>query len=326
MKLAFRIIADGSDVTEKFQDRLVSLTVTDESGQKSDRAEIAIDDRDNLVSLPETGAKLEIALGLEGKLVELGTFVVDDLSGNLTPATMQISAKAADMLGGIRARKTRSWRDVTVLNIVEKIAAEQGLVASVAESLKSVRFSYLAQTSESDLNFLTRMARDLDAVAKPAGGYLVLVKRGEGKTPTGKPLPVFKVDISQIQRGSWKITGRGQHGRVCAEWGERGTAQRHKVIIGKDEPQLNLRHPFATKEEAERAAKAALDRGKRASGSINIDLGGFWGELMAEAKVDLSGVKPELTGEWLITQVSHRLSNTLQTSFRAERDNKGSGS
>ncbi len=43
---------------------------------------------------------------------------------------------------------------------------------------------------------------------------------------------------------------------------------------------------------------------------------------MAEAKVDLRGIKPELTGEWLITRVQHRLTDTLTTSFDAERDNE----
>jgi hypothetical protein len=51
-------------------------------------------------------------------------------------------------------------------------------------------------------------------------------------------------------------------------------------------------------------------------------LGGFWGDLMAEAKVNLTGIKPELEGEWLITNVTHRLGSTLTTSFKAERDNE----
>lgn len=322
MHVAYQIIADGTDVTGNFQDRLTSLTIIDEAGQKSDTAEIMVDDRDYLVALPETGAKLKIALGFKGALVEIGTYVVDDMSGEIAPDTMTISAKAADMLGGIRARKTRSWRDVTVEDIVGKIASEHGLKPQVSDSLKAHFYAYQAQTSESDLNFLTRLAKGLDAVSKPAGEYLVFTKRGEGKAADGSELPVFVVHRTQMKGGSWKITGRGKYGCVTAEWGERGTATTHKVTAGDKEPELALRHRYPTKAEAQSAADAALERSHRASGKISIELGGFWGDLMAEAKVDLQGIKPELTGEWLITRVQHRLTDTLTTSFDAERDNE----
>lgn len=321
MHVAYQIIADGTDVTGNFKDRLVSLTITDEAGSRSDTAEIMVDDRSNLVALPVTGAKLQIALGVGG-LVEMGTYVVDDVSGEIAPDTMTVSAKAADMLGGIRARKTRSWSEVTVEDIVGKIAGEHGLKPMVSDSLKAKFCAYLAQTSESDLNLLTRIAKELDAVSKPSGEYLVFTKRGEGKAADGSQLPVFVVHRTQMQGGSWKITGRGKYGRVTAEWGERDTATTHKVTAGDKEPELALRHRYTTEDEARRAAAAALQRSRRASGKINIELGGFWGDLMAEATVDIQGVKPELTGEWLITRVQHRLTDTLTTSFDAERDNE----
>jgi phage protein D len=64
---------------------------------------------------------------------------------------------------------------------VLKIAGEHGLAKQIRDSLKSVHYTFLAQTTESDLNFLTRITRDLDATYKPAGGALVFVKTGEGK-------------------------------------------------------------------------------------------------------------------------------------------------
>jgi phage protein D len=225
------------------------------------------------------------------------------------------------MLGGIKARKTRSWRDVTVADIVGKIAGEHGLEPQISDSLKASFYAFQAQTSESDLNFLTRLAKDLDAVSKPAGNYLVFTKRGEGKAADGNALPVFTVNRNQMSRGSWKITGRGKYGRVIAQWGERGTATTHTVTAGDTDPNLTLRHRYASKAEAERAAQSALDRSRRGSGKINIEIAGFWGDLMAEARADLVGIKPELTGEWLITRVQHRLTDTLTTSFDAERDN-----
>ncbi len=322
MKIAYQIIADGKDVTGNFGDRLLGLTVVDEAGNKSDRADIEVDDRDYAVALPKTGAKLKISLGFEGDLVELGEYVVDELSGGIDPDTLSIGAKAADMLGGIRARKSRSWRAVTVLDIVQKIASEHGLKPVVSESLKAQKFAFLAQTTESDLNFLTRIAKGMDAVAKPAGGSLIFAKRGENKAADGTDLPVFEVNKAQIASGSWQINGRGKYRCVIVEWTDLDTAKVQTCKAGDKDPKLKLRHRYPNREEAQRAADAALERGGRSSGKIDIRLGGFWGDLMAEAKVNLTGIKPELEGEWLITSVTHRLGSTLTTSFKAERDNE----
>ena len=48
----FEVWAAGVNITSQVKDRLISLTVTDEAGFKSDAVEIALDDRDNAIELP----------------------------------------------------------------------------------------------------------------------------------------------------------------------------------------------------------------------------------------------------------------------------------
>ena len=322
MKIAFRILADGSDVTAPIADRLIRITITDESGQTADTAEIEVDDRDYLVALPKIGATLKIALGFTGQLVEMGTFVVDEISGTIGQDTLTIKAKSVDMRAAIKSTKTREWSNVTVEDIVNTIAGEHGLEKQISDSLKKVHFAYLAQTAESDLNFLTRIARDLDATSKPAGGKLVFVKTGEGKAADGSDLPVFTVHRTQMAGGTWQLTGRGKHGRVVAEWSERGVATVHRVVAGEGKPEQVLRKRYQNVTEAQRAADAALEQSKRNSAKLSIDLGGFWGDLMAEGLIDVSGIKSELNGRWLTKQVRHELNGTLTTSLEAVRDNE----
>lgn len=321
MRIGFRVLSNGTDVTSPIADRLIGITVTDASGETADTAEIEIDDRDYRVALPAVGAVLQIAMGLGNELAELGQFVVDEIGGTVGPDTMSIKAKSADMRAAIKSAKTRAWQDVTLEDIVAKIAGEHGLAKQISDSLKSVHYTYLAQTSESDLNFLTRIARDLDATCKPAGGALVFVKTGEGKAADGSALPVFTLHRSQMASASWQLTGRGKFGRVVAEWSKRGTGRVEKVTAGNDKPEHILRTRYATQAEAQRAADAALAKSKRNSGTLSVELGGYWGDLMAEGLIDVSGIKPELTGRWLVKTVTHRLSSTLTTSFEAVRDN-----
>ncbi len=130
------------------------------------------------------------------------------------------------------------------------------------------------------------------------------------------------IDISQMSRGNWKTSGRGKYGKVIAEWSELGAASVNKVSAGDGEPLLQLRHRHASLGEAQRAADSALERSKRASGKITIQLAGFDGGLLAEGFVELQGIHPALTGKWLVSQVTHRLGGTLVTSFDGERDNE----
>ena len=205
MQVDFKILADGNDVTALLKDRLISLSIVDEAGVKSDTAVIVIDDRDYRVELPKVGALLEISLGFkETGLITLGTYTVDEISGEGPVDKMTIKAKAADMLSGIRAPKTRNWDDVTLEDIVVTIASEHDLTPAVSDSLKAHFYKYLAQTSESDLNLLTRLAHDLDATAKPAGGALVFVKRGIGKTIR----PVIGDVINRDEIDPWVLKPR----------------------------------------------------------------------------------------------------------------------
>lgn len=63
MTPAWSISADGVDITSRFNDRLLELTVTDNEGLKSDSCEILVDDRDGQLAIPRKGAILAISMG-----------------------------------------------------------------------------------------------------------------------------------------------------------------------------------------------------------------------------------------------------------------------
>ena len=65
MQPSFRINSNGNDITQVVGDRLLSVKVTDQAGQKSDTCEITIDDRGQQLALPEIGTQLEVFLGYE---------------------------------------------------------------------------------------------------------------------------------------------------------------------------------------------------------------------------------------------------------------------
>jgi uncharacterized protein len=211
MTPAFQIIANGADATASLSDRLLSITVTDEDGEKADRVEIEVDDRGGAVAFPELDTTLLVYLGFaETGLQMVGQFAVDGVSGagGGSGQTMSITATAADLKSDIRAPRTRQWENKSLSDIVATIAGEAGLRAVVGESVASKVWAYLAQTAESNLHFLTRIAATLDATAKPAGGALIVQRRGEGKSAAGDVLTPPVLGPRDLIDWRWRLEGR----------------------------------------------------------------------------------------------------------------------
>lgn len=321
MTPAFRIAAAGEDVSGRIADRLLSLTVTDEDGDKADRLEIEVDDRDGRVALPDMEAELEVALGYRGQaLASLGRFKVDSVSGSHPPQSMQITATAADLKGDVRSPRTRAWENRSLRDIVATIAGEAGLKPLVSASIASSRWGYLAQTAESNLHFLTRIAATLDATAKAGGGALIVQRRGDGVTAAGDPLTPPGLTGRDLTEWSWDLDTREVYARVEAEWSDVAGGAVHLVTKGSGQPVLRLRHVYASAEEAGRAAEARLKGASRAAMTLRASLGRFDAGLLAGASVTLSRMpRPELDGDWHLKTVVHRLDSAgLITSFTAK--------
>ncbi len=183
MQPLFRIYAGSQEITAAIRDRLIELVVTDEAGIQSDELKLTLDDRRRedgaIAELPRIGTVLTVSLGYaETRLVSLGRFIVDEVEIRSPPATLTVSAKAADMVGPFRSPKTRSWDATTLGQLVETIAGEHRYQAKTDPELGTIAIPHLDQTAESDMALLTRLAAKHDAVAKPVAGFLVLAKQG----------------------------------------------------------------------------------------------------------------------------------------------------
>jgi len=317
---AFELRADGTDVTGVIADRLVRLEVTDEDGRSADRLTVELDDRDDRIELPETGAALELWLGTSGfALSYMGRYAVDRVSGSGPPRMVTVEATAADMAGPLRAPRTRGWEDVTLADIVATMAGEAGLTAQVGSEIADTHYPYEAQTAESDLHFLNRLARDLDAAAKPAAGRLTVVRRDTGLTAAGDAIEEVAIPASRLERWDWEIDERQDYASVEAEWGDLDAAEVPTVTAGSGDPVRKLRNRYATQEAARRAAEAELAMAGRRRIKLNADLATFDAALFAGGWASVSGVKSELDGRYIIRKVIHRLDTALRTRAELER-------
>ena len=141
----------------------------------------------------------------------------------------------------LKEHKTRSWDDITINNLVSTIAAEHQLESSVGKLIGATNLPHLDQTEESDLHLLTRLAKQYDAVAKPVGGFLLFVQKGEAKSATGKTIPAVVISRNQTSDHRITMADRGKYATVLAHWHNTATGTRTPVRVGDSKPVYTLR-------------------------------------------------------------------------------------
>ncbi|WP_139413578.1 phage late control D family protein [Bartonella mastomydis] len=218
MKPFCTVMANGEDITRILMDYVLSIEITDEAEDKSDRITIELDDRarecDNgFLDIPLIGTILSVTLGYEGgKNRDMGAYLIDEISVSSPPQTLNVTGRSASMNTSYRTPKSQSYHQQTLGGIIQEIAQRNGYTAKIDPALAKIIVRHIDQTAESDMAFATRLAEEYDAVAKPVDGKLVLAKRGEGKAITGETLPVVVIHEKQCTSWDFKYSARDEAG------------------------------------------------------------------------------------------------------------------
>jgi phage protein D len=311
----WRLVANSRDITDTIAARFVSLRLTDEAGLTADTLEIVLADTDpnNPVQVPPRGAELELFLGYDGQAQHMGLFVCDEVELDGWPGAMTIRARAAVYEGtpkgktDLQTQKSRSWPDRTTLGaLVQKIAKEHGMAGVLSPSLVSIVLPHYDQTEESDVSFLSRVAKRYDAVVKPAGGKLILSKRGEGKSASGDDLAAVSLTAGDVTSYRLTLSTREAPGTVVAFWHDKGMAKRQEIHVGNGDPVKQIRHHFPNAAAATAAAQAEMERRMRGQERLNLTLPGS-PDLVAECSLSVSGIRSRVDGDWLVERATHSL-------------------
>lgn len=308
----FRIEADDKDITHLLNDRLISMSVTDEVADQSDKLRMQIGDAENRINIPVPGVKLRVWLGYEGQaLKHRGAFMVDEVEIGGPPTEISVTARAIDMNSAIKAPRTKTW-DVPLVDIARTIAKYHNLVAVIGSGIAKIALSHQNQVSESDLNFLTRIAELNDIAIKISNGQLRLAYRGVPVQLDGIRLNSLLLRPQDVTSWQYKIEKREQFQSVTAKWHDVRNATTNKVSAGSGEPSEELRDTYASESEAREAAQARLNASTRGERTLDLDTVGR-GDLYAGAPLELSGIHPGIDGVWIAKRVVHSLSSSGYT-------------
>lgn len=312
----YRISIGGRSVSDQLRARLESLTLNDRRGMQADELTLTLTDDDGMIDIPRRGVEIVAAIGWKGSpLVERGTFIVDEVEHSGAPDVLSIRASAANMRKGLPGKRTQSYDDTTVDDIVATLAGRHGLTPAVGKTLQGIAVEHIDQTDESDLNFVTRLAEKYDAMATVKEQRLIVMPKSRGTTAGGGQIPPVQLQRQSGDSHTYTDADRDDYTGAVAQYYEKDEGDRLTVTAGDAENAQQLRHTYASKQEAQAAAQAEWEKIQRSNAELSITLAHGNPELTPETPVNVSGFKPKIDGTpWVTTEVTHNLTGDDYTS------------
>jgi phage protein D len=339
---AYVLKAGEENINARLQKRLMSLTLTDNRGFEADQLDIELDDSDGKLSLPKRGTELTLQLGWKGEaLVHKGTFIVDEIEYSGSPDKITVRARSADFRATLNISRELSYHQKTIGDIVRTLATRNKLQPEIDKTLAAIPLKHIDQTNESDGSFLTRLAKQEGAIATVKNGNLLFMRQGQNKTVSGKPLPEILITRKSGDGYRFALADRSSYTGVSAHWlntrepkkKEQVTVKRKRrkprknakpkkkeekegdYLVGSEGNVFVMKHTYAYKSTAERAAKTEWERIQRGVASFSIQLAKGRPELFPELPVKVSGFKPEIDkADWTLVTVTHTLNDSGLTS------------
>lgn len=320
----YRLVVAGKDITPTVDARLISLTLTEGRENTADQLDLELDDSDGKLALPSKEAEIELQLGWQGQqLIDKGSFVVDEVEHTGAPDKVTIRARAADLGGEIRKRAEKSWHSTTLGAILAEVAKRNSLSHKVDAKLAATKVAHVDQTNESDMHFLTRLARKYDAVATVKKKHLLFMPINGTTTSKGESLPTIHITRASGDQHRWSSSTREAFDGVRAYWSDRVNGKRKEAIAGdKNRNVKTLKETYASEQDALEAARAERQRLERGTSNFELALALGRPELMPQSPVRVTGFKPEIDGQgWLVKEVTHTLGDGgLSSKIQMERD------
>lgn len=297
--------------------RLTSWERIDCSGVRSDQVMMVVDTAGQS-GLPQEGGRLRWFEGYDDKLVDKGEFIITRISPKLFPPSVTIVATAAPFQANdntrFKERRSRTFEGLTLGDLFRQVVKEHGFSPRVAPEFESIQIDHIDQVDETDSAFLTRLAREREAVAKPVNDLYVLAKRGQVKTITGQDLDPVTLglpsnndpsDLARFINCKLDRPSRVRISGVRAKWTDSATGDEHEVSEGI-KPFKKLRQPYESEAAAKQACKDELIRVRREGSSVRMDLPGD-PYLVAEGLLSLNeSFPPEMAGNWSVDKVTAR--------------------
>ena len=309
-------ITGGEKTAATINARLIGVEVVDAAGIESDSVRIDIDAHD-LAVWPEEGQRLGVLLGyVDTGLRDLGEFKLTRIAESLLPNTITLTGTAAPFEAAdpteFKKRRSATYEATTVGAVVQAIAKRHGFTPRIHPDFAELALAHWDQNNETDIRFLSRLARAYDAVCKPTNGLLIFSRRGQVKSLSGRTIEPVVVrypgdraaDDADFTNANVVSGGKKKAKGVSAFWYDDAAGESVEVVLG-DEPRKRLRTKFKDATEAKNHAEAELRKMAREGDKLSLDCPGD-PLLAAESPLQLVGFPSKrMSADWSADRVTH---------------------
>ncbi|MEC7119009.1 MAG: contractile injection system protein, VgrG/Pvc8 family [Pseudomonadota bacterium] len=325
----FKLTIEGIDRTTTVQNRLIDLSLTDKRGLEADELSLTLSDHDAALPLPTKGNTIQLWLAApDSQLVNMGSYVIDEAEHSGSPDQMTIKAKSADMKGTLKVKRSESHHRTSMGDLARKYADRHQLQLSISDEVAAIPISHLDQTRESDMNVLSRLAREHDLVATVKQGRLTVIKAAQGKSASGRALPSITLTRASGDQHRYSRADRNtDYDGATASYHDPKTGKTETIHVdqqGKTQTSIHkpllLSKPAASAEQAKTRATAKAQQVKRQVATFELTLATGRPDIKPETPIRVQGFRPYIDQHrWTTEEVTHRLSGSgYQTVIKLE--------
>jgi phage protein D len=327
MKPICKISIDGQAV-KVVTKNLVSATMTLNSGQTPDKIDIVLADPLAQLPRPRAKAKVMATFGYEnGPQAQFGPFFVDSYSGGFAEdegENLTISATSIDFNSKAKSRASKTHKDTTLGDIIQKEASEAGFSAHVDSDLSSFPIEIYNRDGRSFYQMIAELADEFDAIEKYENKKVLFLSRTGGVNIAGAAMAV-KLDRHSLKSWSWTRNFKADYKGVKATSQNYETGKKEIKTAELDEGDsfYEIRKLFPNSGRAAKAAQSKAKQLKRAKRQIEFELMQGNPALIALMDVTLSGLSEEANRTWVTKTATHQF-NAADEGYRttATAENK----
>lgn len=297
----FILVANGQDKSASLVKNLISISFKDEANSKSDEITIKVTGE---FQRPSYQDELKLSFGYkeESTIFNCGTFIVQTTTKE-NDNLLTITATGADFASSLKEKKNKTYESMSIGQIVEGVANESGLKTNTDFDEDFVLS--IAQSDESDLHFLNRLAKEHNAIFNIKNQTLIFKKKIKGANKN-EDLPTYTINKKDTLSLSIKHSSKTLYKSCKAIWQDTKQNKIKEVLSGSGEPCINMRGTFKDDADAKSKADAKLQQANQGiiCGSMGLEGGVYY----AGGKLNLVGTLED-DDEYQIKSINHTYNN-----------------
>ena len=173
----------GKNVTGDVSQYLSKITYTDKEEEESDDVSLTFEDTAAVWQsawYPSQGDTLQVKLGTPGNMLDGGLFEIDEIELELAPDTLTVKGIATAISQSLRTRNSKAFEKQSLRKIAQYFADKHQLkLTGNTGELQKIELGRKTQDNQTDIGFLSGLARDYGIIFSIRGDQLVFIEEHE---------------------------------------------------------------------------------------------------------------------------------------------------